>query len=149
MALPARTDPVVVCLDADVVIAGLFSTTGASHAILVLAEIGLLRGVIPEAVVSEVRRNLDDKLPEALPAFESLLKAAFVNVYRPGAADLRSAKPLSHAKDVPVMAAALGSKSKMLVTHNTRHFRSTETIRIVRPRELVEEARAWMAKFGQ
>ena len=147
MALPAKTEPVIVCLDADVFIAGLFSTTGASHAILVLAEIGLLRTVVPEAVVSEVRRNLRKMLPEALPAFENLLKAALVTVYRPGAADLRGAKPLSHPKDIPVMAAALGSGSKMLVTH-TRHFRSTDAIRVIRPRELVEEARAWMARFN-
>lgn len=148
MALPARTEPVVVCLDADVVIAGLFSTTGASHAVLVLAEIGLLRTVVPEAVATEVRRNLKEKLPEALPAFETLLKSAFITVYRPGAAALRGAKPLSHAKDVPVMAAALGSRSTLLVTHNTRHFKSTEKIRVVRPRELIEEARAWMARFS-
>ena len=36
-----RTDPVAVCLDADVVTAGLFSRAGASHAILVLGEVGL------------------------------------------------------------------------------------------------------------
>lgn len=148
MALRERTDPFVVCLDADVIIAGLFSTTGASHAVLVLAEIGLLRTVVPEAVASEVRRNLNDKLPGALPAFDSLLKAAFVTVYRPAAADLRSAKPLSHSKDAPVMAAALGSGSTVLVTHNTRHFKSTATVQVMRPRELVEQVRAWMAKFN-
>jgi predicted nucleic acid-binding protein len=147
VALPARTDPVVVCLDADVVIAGLFSTNGASHAVLVLAEIGLLRAVVPEAVVSEVRRNLNEKLPEALPAFETFLHAAFVKVHRPDATELREARPLSHAKDVPVMAAALGSGATHLVTHNIRHFTSTERLRVVRPRDLVEEARAWMAKF--
>ncbi len=31
MAPPGKTEPVAVCLDADVVIAGLFSTSGASH----------------------------------------------------------------------------------------------------------------------
>lgn len=148
MALPARTEPVIACLDADVVIAGLFSTTGASHAILVLAEIGLLRTVVPEAVVIEVRRNVKGKLPEALPAWEAFLKSGFVTVHRPHAADLRAAAPFAHAKDAPVMAAALGSGSTLLVTHNTRHFTSTARVRVVRPRELIEEARAWMAGFS-
>lgn len=148
MAPPARTDPVVVCLDADVVIAGLFSTTGASHAVLVLAEIGLLRTVIPEAVVGEVRRNLGEMLPEALPTLENLLRAAFVTVHRPGAADLRSAKALAHAKDIPVMAAALAARATILVTHNVRHYKSSDLIRVIRPRELVEEIRAWMARFA-
>jgi hypothetical protein len=34
------------------------------------------------------------------------------------------------------------------VTHNVRHFRSGEGVRVVRPRILIEEARAWMATFG-
>ena len=40
MARPEKTDPVPVCLDADVLIPGLLSRTGTSHAILVLGEIG-------------------------------------------------------------------------------------------------------------
>ena len=75
MARPEKTDPVPVCLDADVLIAGLLSRTGASHAILVLGEIGLLHLVLPEAAVEEVRRNLSAKLPEAVPLFEEFLRA--------------------------------------------------------------------------
>ena len=40
MARPEKTEPLPVCVDADVLIAGLLSRTGASHAILVLGEIG-------------------------------------------------------------------------------------------------------------
>ena len=42
-----KTDAPRICLDSDVVIAGLFSTEGASHALLVLAEMGLLSVVLP------------------------------------------------------------------------------------------------------
>ena len=63
MARPEKTEPLPVCVDADVLIAGLLSRTGASHAILVLGEIGLLRLVLSEAAVAEVRRNLVAKLP--------------------------------------------------------------------------------------
>ncbi|MGH7403614.1 MAG: hypothetical protein ACREKQ_14375, partial [Candidatus Rokuibacteriota bacterium] len=52
-ARPERTEPVLVCVDADVLIAGLLSRTGASHAILVLGELGLLRLVLPETAVAE------------------------------------------------------------------------------------------------
>ena len=54
MARPEKTEPLLVCVDADVLIAGLLSRTGASHAILVLGELGLLRLVLPEAAVAEV-----------------------------------------------------------------------------------------------
>jgi predicted nucleic acid-binding protein len=144
-----KTEPVTVCLDADVVIAGLFSRAGASHAILVLAEVGLLRVVVPVAVIGEVRRNLEAKLPEALPSFDSFLKAPFVSICRPTDATTRRARPLAHKKDVPVLAAALAAEATLLATHNTRHFRSSDAVRVLRPRKLIEEARAWMANFGR
>jgi hypothetical protein len=62
-----KTEPLLVCVDADVLIAGLLSRTGASHAILVLGELGLLRLVLPEAAMVEVRWNLGAKLPGASP----------------------------------------------------------------------------------
>ena len=52
MARPAKTEPLAVCVDADVLIAGLLSRTGASHAILVLGEVGLLRLILPEVAVA-------------------------------------------------------------------------------------------------
>jgi predicted nucleic acid-binding protein len=148
VAPAGKTEPAALCLDAGVVIAGLFSTSGASHAILVLGEVGLLRVIIPDAAVEEVRRNLRVKLPEAEPAFDAFLAAPFVSTHTPSPSDLRKARPLAHAKDIPIMAAALGSGAVMLVTHNTRHFESSDYVRVVRPGRLIEEARAWMSQFG-
>ena len=82
MARPEKTEPLPVCVDADVLIAGLLSRTGANHAILVLGELGLLRLVLPEAAVAEVRRNLAAKLPEATPLFEEFLRAVSVQIQR-------------------------------------------------------------------
>lgn len=149
MAPPEKTEPLPVCLDADVLIAGLLSRTGASHAILVLAELGLLHLVLPEAAVDEVRRNLAAKLPEAAPLFEEFLRAVPVEIHRPSARDREQARELAHPKDVPILAAAIGAGARLLVTHNVRHFRSGGGVRIVRPRTLIEEARAWMSSFGR
>ena len=93
MVPTGKTDAVAVCLDADVLIAGLLSRTGASHAILILGEIGLLRLVLPEAAVDEVRRNLGDKVPETLPLFEEFLRSVPVRVYRPTAQDRKGLAP--------------------------------------------------------
>ncbi len=148
MARPEKTEPVPVCLDADVLIAGLLSRTGASHAILVLGELGLLRLVLPEAAVEEVRRNLAAKLPEAAPMFEEFLRSVPVEIHRPTPRDRERARELADPKDVPILAAAIGAGARLLVTHNVRHFRSGEGVRVIRPRTLIEEARAWMASFG-
>jgi predicted nucleic acid-binding protein len=144
-----KTEPVSVCLDADVLIAGLLSRTGASHAILVLGEIGLLHLVLPEAAVTETRRNLVAKLPDAVPLFEEFLRAVPVTIHQPTPRDRERARPLADPKDVPILAAAIGAGSRLLVTHNIRHFRSGEGVRVVRPRTLIEEARAWMGSFGR
>lgn len=149
MAPQSRTDPVKVCLDSDVVIAGLFSREGASYALLVLGEVGLLQIVVPAAGVEEIRRNLTAKLPEALPRLEEFLRALAVDVCRPKAADLRRAQENAHEKDAPILAAAMTSGSSFLVTHNTRHFKSSESPRVIRPRELIENARAWMARLDE
>lgn len=149
MDRPEKTELVSVCLDADVLIAGLLSRTGASHAVLVLGEVGLLHLVLPEAAVAEVRRNLSTKLPEAVPLFEEFLRAVPVTIYRPTPQDRERAGDLADPKDVPILAAAIGSDARLLVTHNVRHFRSGEGVRVVRPRTLIEEARAWMGSFGK
>lgn len=86
---------------------------------------------------------------EALPLFEEFLRSVPVRVYRPAAEDRARAHSLADPKDVPILAAAIGAGAPLLVTHNVRHFRSGEGVRVVRPRTLIEEARAWMAGFGR
>lgn len=149
MARSEKIEPLPVCVDADVLIAGLLSRSGASHAILVLGEVGLLALVLPAAAVEEVRRNLAAKLPEAAPLFEEFLRTVPVQVHRPTPRDHERARGLAHPKDVPILAAAIGAGARLLVTHNARHFRSGEGVRVVRPRTLIEEARAWMGSLGR
>jgi len=104
--------------------------------------------VLPEAAVAEVRRNLTNKLPETGPFFEEFLRAVPLQIYQPTSQDREHARELADTKDVPILAAAIGAGARLLVTHNVRHFRSGQGVRVVRPRTLVEEARAWMASFG-
>ena len=143
-----KTDAPRICLDSDVVIAGLFSTEGASHALLVLAEMGLLFVVLPIAAVEEVERNLKAKLPEALPLFGRLRDVPWVAIHRPSSAAEKAARPHAHPKDVPILAAAISADAYALVTHNTRHYRKGEELRVLKPATLLREIRAWMVRFG-
>lgn len=72
MAPTGKTEPVAVCLDADVLIAGLLSRTGASHAILILGEVGLLTQTF-SARIPEVAKG--DQAVEELGPFGSVLGA--------------------------------------------------------------------------
>ena len=143
----ARTEAPRICIDSDVVIAGLFSTQGASHALLVLAEMGLLPVVLPHAGVEEIQRNLEQKLPEALPLFARFLDASWVHVHVPTSEATLVALAHAHEKDAPILAAALSSNATILVTHNTRHFRRPEGVRVLKPATLLREIRAWMVRF--
>ena len=149
MARPAKTEPLAVCIDSDVLIAGLMSTRGASYAVLVLGELGLFTLVVPEAAVEEVHRNLGRLLPEALPLFEQFLACPAVRVRSGSSRHVTTAKAHADAKDVPILAAAIGSGARLLVTHNVRHFRGSDAVRVLRPSALLEEARAWIAERGQ
>jgi hypothetical protein len=99
--------------------------------------------------VREHARNLVAKLPEAAPLFEEFLRAVSVQIQRPTVHDRERARELADAKDVPILAAAIGEGARIFVTHNVRHFRSVQGVRVVRPRTLIEEARAWMGSFGK
>ena len=116
MAQPEKTEPLPVCVDTDVLIAGLLSRTGASHAILVLGELRLLRLMVPAGAVAEIRRNLTSKLPEAAPFFEEFLCAVPLQIYRPTVHDRERAGDLADAKDVPILAAAIGAGARLLFT---------------------------------
>jgi len=146
---PDRAEPPLVCADADVLVAGLFSTTGASHALLVLGEIGLVRIVVPAAAVTETERNVRRLLPAALPHLERFLTHAAVTVVVPQAADLRRAKGRAHVKDEPILAAAYAARASVLVTHNVRHFRGTQDLSVVRPAQFIRELRAWIAGWSR
>jgi hypothetical protein len=66
--------------------------------------------VLPEAAVAEVRRNLAAKLPEAGPLFEEFLRVVSVQIQRPTVHDRDRADELADAKDVPILAAAIGGR---------------------------------------
>jgi predicted nucleic acid-binding protein len=149
VARPAKTEALSVCVDSDVLIAGLMSTKGASHAILVLGELGLFRLLVAKVALEEVRRNPRGLLPDAIPLFEQFLHCPAVRLCTGSASDEAAARPHADTKDVPILAAAIGGGAALLVTHNTRHFASTVSVRVLRPSALLEEARAWIATRGQ
>jgi predicted nucleic acid-binding protein len=104
--------------------------------------------VLPEAAVAEVRRNLAAKLPEAAPLFEEFLRAVPLEIHRPTSHGRERARGLADTKDVAILTAAIGAGARLLVTHNVRHLRLGQGVRVVRPRTLMEEVRAWLSSFG-
>jgi len=110
-------------VDANVLIAGADSRSGASNAVLQLAEVGLFRLVASRQVLDEAERNVRKKLPHALPNLVALLaQLPFEIVADPADADCLRWVDVIELKDTPILAAAVLAKVDRMVTLNTKDF---------------------------
>lgn len=133
-----------VWIDADVLFAGAASPSehGASLMILRMAEITLIEALTSEQVITEARRNLEEKLPRVLAAFDLIVSRCLSVVPDPLPADLRPYRDLADPKDVPILAAAVRENCQWLVTFNVRDYQPGHaSIKIVRPGELILRVR--------
>lgn len=140
--LDAAERQVGIFCDADVLIAGAASTTGASHILLRLPELTLVKCLTSQSAVNEAERNLSAKLPAALAPFQLILKAAVTIVPPPSSSAIQSVTGQAHAKDVPILAAAIANEADFLATFNVRHFNPRKLAPLIRrPGELVAHVR--------
>ncbi len=140
-----------VYIDTDVLIAACASRGGASHIIVKLAELTLVTGLISEAVRLEAERNLLKKLPQALPAYRALVRAAKLHeVPLPSASELAHYRGQGDPKDLVHLVAACKADCAFLVTHNTRHYSpASGSPEVLTPGELVHRIRAQFASLGR
>jgi predicted nucleic acid-binding protein len=135
--------------DASVLIAGAGSRTGASRAVLVMAEIGLYRLVVCRQVLDETERNLRKKLPAALPVFAELMMAINPElVPDPGPKEVIRWQALIEPKDAPILAAAVAASPDRFLTLDVKdfveptHVAEKSGLRIETPAEFVRAVRA-------
>jgi len=132
--------------DADILIAGAASTTGASHLLLKLAELGILEGLTTRLAQAEAERNLQAKLPQALPAFRALIREAVEVVDNPSLSMCAALSAQAEVEDVPHLAAAIARGCHYLVTFNARHYwPEVETLEVIHPGELLQRIRLRIA----
>ncbi len=131
--------PLKVFFDSDVVIAGSFSQSGASHILLQLADLGVIHGYVSEQVIEECSRNILKKLPTAMEVFQSILELCFSDVVVPSDSALKKAAGQAHAKDTPILAAALEVQADVLTTFKTSDYYPREAPpEIMRPGDLLK-----------
>jgi predicted nucleic acid-binding protein len=141
--------------DANILIAGADSRTGASNAVLKMAEVGLYRLVVSHQVLDEAERNLRKKLPRALTNFATQMGQLILEIV-PNPPKEESAKweKIIEAKDAPILAAAVIAQVDCLVTLNTKDFTpyvaEQSGLLIQTPSEFVREIRSIVnAQFGR
>lgn len=139
-----------VFVDADVLFAGAAapSAQGASHIILVMGELTLLDCVTSEQAVTEVTRNLEAKLPAALPELRLLVSRALRIVPDPALEELSAYTGQADPKDLPLLVAARREACPYFVTFNTRHYFPTgKVIKVLRPGEFLLTIRQMLGQL--
>ena len=132
--------------DSSVLIAGVGSRSGASRAVLTMAEIGLFKLVLSRQVLEECERNLRKKLPAALTIFAELLARVEPEIL-PDPQPEESARweTVIAAKDAPILAAAVLASTDRLLTLDMKDFTSnvaTQSGLIIQtPGDFVKEIR--------
>lgn len=138
-------------IDADVLFAGAASPNehSASNMLLRMAELTLIEAVTSTQVITEVERNLQDKMPKALPAFQLLISRSLRVVADPDPAELAEHKGLANPEDLPILVAALREECNLLATFNVRHYQPGHpSVAVLKPGDLVLQVRYLLARLS-
>lgn len=137
-------------IDADVLIAGAASPNenSASLVLLRMAEISLVEALTSQKVIRESERNLTNKIPKALPAFQLLVQKSLKVVQDPTEEELQFHLGKADPKDLPILVAASRENCAYLATFNTRHYQpGLPNVQVLKPGDLVLRVRHQLASL--
>jgi predicted nucleic acid-binding protein len=137
--------------DADALIAGSASQTGASFLLLQLCEIRILNGLTCRQVVAECRRNLRKKLPQAEPIFNKIVDRALKFKKNPTPEEQSKYRRMAHPKDLPILTSPITNRADYLITFNTKHFFPDQDhqLTVLPPGEMVKKIRSMLSHLEQ
>lgn len=138
-------------VDADVLFAGAASPNehSASNLILRMAELTLIEAITSVQVITEVERNLVEKMPKALPAFQLLVSRCLKIVEDPDPAELVEYIGLANHEDLPILVASIREECSLLTTFNLRHYRPGHpSLAVLIPGDLVLRVRYLLARLS-
>lgn len=148
---PTKPDRIKVFVDADVLIAGAASPSehSASLVILRMAELTLIEAITTHQVISECERNLQEKLPRALPAFHLIVNRCLQVTANPKPDELLAYQDQAHPKDLPMLVAAAQQGCAWLVTFNLRDYQpGIASVTVLEPGDLLLRIRDLLASLG-
>ena len=140
-----------VFIDADVLFAGAASPNehSASNLILRMGELTLIDVIASVQVLTEAERNLVDKIPKALPAFQMLVSRSLKVVKDPDPNDLAEFAGLANPADLPILVAAIREECSYLTTFNIRHYQPGHpSVAVLKPGDLVLRIRYLLARLS-
>lgn len=140
-----------VFIDADVLFAGAASPNehSASNLILRMGELTLIEAITSTQVITEAERNILEKMPNALPAFQLLVSRSLRVVDDPDPAEIAEYVGLANPEDLPILVAAVREECSLLTTFNTRHYQPGHpSVAVLKPGDLVIRIRYLLARLS-
>jgi hypothetical protein len=96
-----------------------------------------------------VERNLEEKMPAAMPAFHMLVSRCLHVVADPTVAEIEALSKVADSKDLPILAAAVRENCVFLTTYNIRHFQpGVGSVTVLKPGDLVQRVRYLLAQMS-
>lgn len=112
-----------VFVDANILIAGSASRTGASRVVLAQAEYGMIQLIVSRQVLTETERNIRLKLPKTLPLLSELLLHLNLQILDdPKPEDYARWLSIIEAKDAPILETAVQVAPDYFLTLNSKDF---------------------------
>jgi predicted nucleic acid-binding protein len=122
MASVPTSRAIRVFIDSSVLIAAAISTTGSARELLLAALAGTFELWLSPLVLQETERNLRQKSPAALPAFQLFREALAAHLIDPPKALVLRVAESVELKDAPIVAGALHAKAAYLASYDRRHL---------------------------
>jgi hypothetical protein len=141
-----------VFLDADVIFAGSAAPSehGASHVVLQMGEITLLDCVTSQQAITEVERNLTEKLPASLLAFRRIVNRCLRVIPDPELSDLAHYEGQADSEDLPILVAALREGCPYFLTFNVRQYHPKgESISVQKPGDFLVTVRKQLSAMSE
>jgi hypothetical protein len=148
---PKGTSKPRIFVDADVLFAGAASPNehSASNLILRMGELTLIDALTSRQATVEAERNIQEKIPAALPAFHLLINRSLKVVEDPEPSDLLTLAGCAHQEDLPILAAAARDGCGFLATFNLRHYQpGIASVTVLKPGDLVLRIRYLLSQLS-
>lgn len=137
-----------VFFDADALIAGVHSATGAAGALLTAVALRQIVGIVSPQVLVESERNIRRKLPSSLPQLLRIVAdLPFTIAPQPRRDSLKTYGQFADRKDAAIVWSAQRASATYLVSFNLRHYAAvaifaTFALQVMSPGACLKQLRA-------
>lgn len=121
-SFPFEKSKTKIFIDSSVLMSAAISPKGYARDLILSAFRGEVKVIISDLVLEETERNLSEKAPKALPAFQLFKKVFDPEIVKPNKSLVKRVAEIVDIKDAPIVAGAIQGKADFLVSFDRKHL---------------------------